>query len=209
MNHPIHRLPLVLALAGCHVPEDGVLSVAFLLEPPPASESRQLPPEDLTGLSTFAFAEARGRCDAEVATKTVRCAFEGVPPGAPGKAAFAYQLAFLIAPYAIPARFDGRAVERDPGGHDPDKPPPPMAAPLPRESLGAVTPDPLGKARRDLEGTEIPLDRVIGGELLLLVNRLEGAPARFVVIDGRVGNMASNAPGTEPASPRTGGGHQH
>jgi hypothetical protein len=196
-------------LAGCETPPDGVLSVAFLLETPPALETRQVPPEAATGVPPLTWAAARGRCDCDVPTRQARCTFEGLPATTATGQPLSYELTFLIWYAPLTARFDGRALDRDPGGRDPDLPPPPMVAPVPRAVVGPVSPDPFGKAERTLTNTDLPLDRVAGGELKLIVQPATGPATPSVIIDGRVGNLpsADPVPTTTPAP--TPGGHMH
>lgn len=181
-----------IALCACSAQDDGVLAIAFQLGPPPATEARVLPPEAQTGVAPFAFSQAHGRCDADVAARTLRCTFEGLPPAASGQP-LAYELQLLLWYGPLPAGFDARTLDRDPGGHDPDAPPPVRPPALPRAMAGAVNPDPLGSTERRLAKTDIPLDRIAGGELFLVVTA-DGAVSRHLVIDGRVGNLDEGAP---------------
>jgi hypothetical protein len=202
-------LPLLFAL-GCDVPDDGTLQVAFLLQTPPPAETRLIPPELQTGVPAAAFGQARGRCECDVRARSARCTFEGLPAvsAATGQP-LVYRLRFLLWYAPLPPRFDATTLDRDPGGRDPDAPPPPMAPPLPRAVVGPVSPDPFGQAERSLTSTDIPLERVAGGELQLMTTGPAGDTA-IVVIDGRVGNLPAAA--TEPAAPsapRPGGGHVH
>ena len=84
-----------------------------------------------------------------------------------------------------------------------------MAPPLPRAPAGPIAPDPFGKAERTMTASDIPLDRVAGGELQLLTMKDTGEMAAYVVIDGRVGNLRESAePATQPTAPPT-PGHVH
>jgi hypothetical protein len=213
MSLQTQRFIMAAALLGaaCDGPEDGVLRIAFLLEPPPPAETRVVPPEAETGVPVAQLGAARGRCDADVVAGRARCSFEGLPPAAPGAGRpLAYELRFLLWYGPLPARFDARALDRDPGGRDPDAPPPPMAAPLPRTPGSPVSPDPFGKAERTFGRAEIPLERLAGAELRVIVPREGAEPARYVVIDGRVGNLpAPETPGAPAPAAPIGGGHQH
>lgn len=206
--------PSVLAAAAlaCSAQEDGVRRVAFQLEPPPPSESRAFPPPAEVGFGPFDLRAARGVCTCDVVAGTATCTFEGLP--APVAAANApapprYELTFLLWYGALTAGFDARALERDPGGDDPDRPPPPKQPPLPRALLGPVAPDPVGLARRVFMDPMIPLDRVVGGELHVVTTREDGTSGRYLVIDGRVGNLAVAGGTAPPPAPMPGGGHIH
>jgi hypothetical protein len=201
-------MPL-LFLLGCEVPDDGTLQIAFLLETPPPAETRLVPPELQTGVPASAFGQARGRCDCDVVARSVRCSFQGLPTvsTATGQP-LVYRLRFLLWYAPLPAGFVATAIDRDPGGRDPDAPPPPMAPPLPRAVLGPVSPDPFGQAERFLAGTDIPLERVAGGELQLMTTGPAGETA-IVVIDGRVGNITTAVEPATATAPPSGGGHVH
>jgi hypothetical protein len=192
---------LSFTLLACERPSDGVLDIAFLLAPPPPSESRQVPTELEAGVSGGVFARAEGRCDVEVPAGRVRCVFAGLPASNGAGAPLSYELRFLLWYDRLPARFDARALDRDPGGRDPDAPPPPMAPPLPRFSAGPLLPDPFGAAERTLTAAPgLAVDRIAGAELIL--------QGRWVVLDGRVGNLVETgtaAPAPVAPSP----GHQH
>jgi hypothetical protein len=196
---------------GCEGRQDGALRISFLLQAPPAGETRLLPPEAETGVPVAAFGQAQGRCDCDVVGRSLRCTVEGLPAVSPvTKEALSYQLRFLLWYAPLTARFDATALDRDPGGRDPDAPPPPMVPPLPRALVGPVTPDPLGHAELSLPATDLPLARVAGGELQILAPAPTGDPARYTVIDGRVGNLPDEAaPTTATPPPTTGGGHVH
>jgi hypothetical protein len=197
-----------LLLVGCDVPPDGVLSLAFQLEPLPATETRMLPPQAEVGVAPLAFAAAKGRCDCDVPARAVRCTFEGLPPmSLLTWQPLRYELSLIVGLGPVPARYDGRLVERDPGGRDPDAPPPPRPPPLPRASLGPVVPDPLGAAQRTITGTDVALANVVGGEVHVVVAK-DGGQARYLVIDGRVGNLDQGQT-PEPAPMATPGGHMH
>jgi hypothetical protein len=202
-------------LPACDVPPDGVLSFAFILEPPPPSETRSYPSPADTGLPPFAFAGARGRCDGDIPARRLRCTFSGLPPAPPATpdtpqpAPFPYQLSLLVGYGPLTPRFDGRALDRDPGGRDPDAPPPPLIEPLPRVRVGPVLPDPFGAAARTLDNSDLPLDHVVGGELELLRTRATGETVRLVIIDGRVGNLPADVATAGTPTPPAGGGHVH
>jgi hypothetical protein len=201
-------LALLLLALGCDTPADGVQRIAFLLEPPPPSETRVVPPEMETGISPAVLGQARGRCAVDVVARAVRCSFQGLPPESASKQPLAYELRFLLWYVPLPAGFDARTIDRDPGGRDPDAPPPPMTPPLPRASGGRVAPDPFGVAERTLTAPDIPLDRIAGGEILLAVPRADATTASYLVIDGRVGNLRSTGDtAAPPPAPTT--GHQH
>jgi hypothetical protein len=203
--------PLLLPAAGCDVPQDGTLQIAFLLETPPPGEARTLPPQAETGLPPAAFGQARGRCDCDVPARSVRCTFEALPPAGANGEPLSYRLRFLLWYAPLPARFDATALDRDPGGRDPDAPPPPMVPPLPRVVVGPVTPDAFGKAERTLAAADLPLARVAGGELQLLTDPTSADPTAHLILDGRVGNLPleSGATGTSTPPPPAGGGHVH
>jgi hypothetical protein len=205
-------LALALGLGGCDVPDDGVQSIAFLLAPPPASETRVPPPESDTGVPVAAFAPAQGRCDADIPARRLRCTFQRLPAlpalSPSSMRAQGYELRMLLWYGALTARFDARAIDRDPGGRDPDAPPPPVTPPVPRASLGPLVPDPYGVAERVLTSPDFPLDRILGGELLVVGERADGQVARVVALDGRVGNLVGSADPVA-APPPTSGGHQH
>jgi hypothetical protein len=83
-----------------------------------------------------------------------------------------------------------------------------MTPPVPRATLGPLVPDPYGSAERIVASPDFPLDRILGGELLVVVERPDAPSARHVAIDGRVGNLAETGD-PAPAPPPPGGGHQH
>jgi hypothetical protein len=203
---------LVTTLACSHQ-DDGVVSIAFQLEAPPPSETRTFPPAAEVGFTAFDVGRARGVCSCAVAARAVTCTFEGLPTptGAAGAPAPPrYELSLLLWYGPLTARFDGRAIERKPGGDDPDRPPPPPTPALPRALLGPVAPDPVGIARREFPRLEmVPLDRVVGGELHVVATREDGSTARYLVIDGRVGNLVVPGGGTAPPPPQMPGGHIH
>jgi hypothetical protein len=198
-------LVATLALAACETPADGVLSIAFLLEPPPALETRQVPPASATGVPPLQWGQAGGRCDCDVPARSVRCTFEGLPPTSAAGQPLTYELAFLLWYAPLPTGFDARTIDRDPGGRDPDLPPPPMVPPLPRAPAGPIAPDPFGKADRTLTMPPFEIDRIAGAELKVVT-----ASAAYIVIDGRVGNLpdATTPPASAP-TPSPGGGHVH
>ena len=204
------RLALLgtLSVAACSPLDDGVLSNAFLMDEPPPAESRVVPPESDTGVPVIAWGATGARCDLDVVADTVTCTFEVLPALMPGDGGTrSYELSFILWPTPLPAGFDARNVERDPGGHDPNNPPPPMPPPLPRESLGPVVPDAFGKATRSASRLGY-LSRVVGGELHLVVPHMDGTTARYLAIDGRTGNLPDSAGGATPAPPVV-GGHEH
>src|SRR5687768_8145426 len=106
-----YRWLILVAALGCDPPDDGVQSLAFLLETPPASETRVVPPEAETGVPPFALAQARGRCHCDVPARSVRCTFEGLPAATTGRPP-AYELALLVWYRPLAARFDARALDR-------------------------------------------------------------------------------------------------
>ena len=158
-----------------------------------------------------AFGQARGRCDCDVAARSVRCSFEGLPATSPATGQpLAYRLRFLLWYAALPARFDATSLDRDPGGRDPDAPPPPMVPPLPRVVVGPVAPDGFGKAERALTTDDLALERVAGGELELLTGSGATEATAHVILDGRVGNLPTESDPATPATPPAPmGGHVH
>lgn len=210
----IAKLSLItacLAAPACHMPDDGVLSISFLLEAPPPSDTRVFPPEAETGVAPFDLRSAVGRCRCDVPARTVTCSFEGLPPVSrvTGER-LGYELSFLMYYGPLSAGFDARDIDRDPGGHNPDLPPPMLPPPLPRQVVGPVLPDAVGSAPRTFSDPALPLDRVAGGELHLIVPATADTPARrHLVIDGRVGNWVEEGGGASEPAPSPTGGHQH
>lgn len=211
--------PLALTGAGaCTDDPDGVLAIAFALGPPPPGEHRVLPPESELGAPPRVLGLASGRCDVDVVAATATCSVAGLPtPPRPPSGVRVYRLHLLLHDHAIHAGFDARGIGYDPGGHDPDHPPPELPPPPEAVELGVVTPDPLGLATLTVSRLALPLDRVIGAEVRLHVppppppddpdDPTPPAPDSYVVLDGRVGNLAD---GTEPYRPQPdGGGHHH
>lgn len=200
-------------LAGCSAPVDGVLSLTFLLETPPPADGRVVPPEAETGVDPAAYGAAIGTCVLTPPTRTILCTFEKLPPlpflpplpaGATG--ARRYDLSFLLAAGPVGAGTNALGVDRNPGGQDPDRPQDTQPH-LPRERLGPVLPDPFGAGRIELAPVSLPLDHVIGGELGAVVPRADGSDRRYVVIDGRLGNLRDTGGGAAPSpSPP---GHRH
>jgi hypothetical protein len=210
---PVIVSGLMLVLGGCNLPDDGVQSIAFLLAPPPASETRVPPSEEETGVPVAAFGPAQGRCDADIPARQLRCTFQQLPAlpalSPSSMRAQGYELRMLLWYGALTARFDARGIDRDPGGRDPDAPPPPMTPPVPRATLGPLVPDPYGAAERVLTSPDFPLDRILGGELLVVGDRADGQVVRRVALDGRVGNLVQSGTAAADDPPPTSGGHQH
>jgi hypothetical protein len=86
-----------------------------------------------------------------------------------------------------------------------------MTPPVPRTTLGPLVPDPYGAAERVVTKPEFPLDRLIGGEVMVVGERADGQASRHVAIDGRVGNLVETEVGVDSSDPppAPGGGHQH
>lgn len=199
---------LLLGLGACQPADDGVLAIAFSLAPPPRSDARVAPPEAEAGVSAGALGLARGRCDVDVPAGLVTCTAEGLPPLASNQQPLAYELGFLIWYDRLPARFDARTIDRDPGVRDPDGPAPQLTPPLPRAPAGPFLPDAFGAAMRVLSRPDFPLDRVAGAEVHLVTRKPGGEAGRYLVLDGRVGELdEAGAPAPAPAPAP--GGHHH
>lgn len=178
---------LALPLGGCGL-DDGVVSVAFGLSP---ATPLELPaPEEVGGLSPFAFAGAEGRCDTKPPEGVLTCKLEAVPPITDATDAPYYRLILQIGPHDVlpPAS----------GGH--------VHAAEELRDAGRVVPDLAGRV--ELTAFEDPwrLARVIGGTVELVVPAAMGDPAVYPVLEGETGNLP-NDPGTPVSS--GGGGHQH
>lgn len=213
MRSPLHVL-LPLAVLGSATlvtacgPEDGVLSFAFALEP---VEAMVLPDTNDLGveLTVGSFSQASGRCMGAPPSGFLEVHIEGLPHLEVPKSVMRYRLTLMLGERSIaPQAWLWRALEAVSlvrTAHAHGKGASTDAASI-LVRLVEFNTDELGRV--DVHtNLHHGLDKVVGARVELVVPVDATTENTYLILDGRVGNLADDAGAATP--PPSSGGHVH